>query len=38
MIEEGELRVNLIQKGLVNVKRFDAERIAGEYLEMYQWV
>lgn len=35
LIEDEKLRTNLIQKGLENVKRFDAEEIARQYQELY---
>lgn len=35
LIQDEKLRESLIQKGLENVKRFDAESIARQYLELY---
>lgn len=35
LIEDEDFREDLIQKGLENVKRFDAEEIAKQYLELY---
>ena len=36
IINEAELREDLIQKGLENVKRFDPKKIANQYLEVYK--
>jgi len=38
LIQDRGLREKLIQEGLENVKRFDAERIAGEYAAVYEEV
>tara|TARA_R110002096_G_scaffold16243_3_gene55559 strand:+ start:9177 stop:10148 length:972 start_codon:yes stop_codon:yes gene_type:complete len=38
LIQDDILREVLIEKGLENVKRFDAERIAEEYLEIYKTI
>lgn len=38
LIQVDRLRENLIQKGLENVKRFDAEEIARQYREVYEKV
>jgi len=36
VIEDGKYREELVQKGLENIKRFDPERIAGMYMELYE--
>jgi glycosyltransferase involved in cell wall biosynthesis len=36
VIEDREYRERLIQKGLENVKRYDPNRIAGQYLALYR--
>ncbi|MGB8194358.1 MAG: glycosyltransferase family 1 protein [Chitinophagaceae bacterium] len=36
IINDDAYREALVQKGFDNVKRFDAEKIAGEYLELYR--
>lgn len=38
IITDAPYRENLIKKGLENVKRFDAEKIAAQYVELYQQV
>ncbi len=38
IIQDGPYRDDLIQKGLENVKRFDPDRIAGEYATLYEEV
>ena len=35
LIEDEDFRESLIQRGLENVKRFDAEEIAKQYREVY---
>lgn len=35
IIQDASFREELIQKGLENVKRFDAKKIAGQYLNLY---
>jgi glycosyltransferase involved in cell wall biosynthesis len=35
IINDENLRIDLIEKGLVNVKRFDPNRIAKDYLDLY---
>jgi glycosyltransferase involved in cell wall biosynthesis len=38
MIEDDSYRAELIRKGLENLKRFDPERVAGMYMELYRGV
>jgi glycosyltransferase involved in cell wall biosynthesis len=36
LINDDEFRAEMIQRGFQNIKRFDADRIAGQYFELYK--
>jgi glycosyltransferase involved in cell wall biosynthesis len=36
VIHDSDFRNNLIQKGFINIRRFESNHVAGKYLELYR--